>query len=333
MNDLKDGESTTMQGSGKKPYTLKNIGGVFSCDCPSWRNQSLPIEKRTCKHLRKLRGDAAEEARIGASVPPSPAKEKPVKNVPPVLLAHVWDGIQDVKGWWCSEKCDGVRAYWDGKAFISRQGNVYHAPDWFIRDLPDHPLDGELWMGRKQFQETVSIVRRQDKSEHWKKIKYMMYDCPAIQEPFELRMVKLNSIRTEYALPLRQFECKGIDHLKEELAKIELLYGEGLMLRMPRSYYEAGRSMTLLKVKSFKDDEAVVLSYVPGKGKHKGKMGAIVCKLKSGKEFSVGTGFSDHQRSNPPPIGSTITFRYQELTNDNVPRFPSFIGMRDYLFS
>ena len=69
MADLKDGESIEMQGSGSRPYALKNIGGVYSCSCPAWRNQSLAIEKRTCKHLRKLRGDAAEEARIGGAVP------------------------------------------------------------------------------------------------------------------------------------------------------------------------------------------------------------------------------------------------------------------------
>src|SRR5262249_36389160 len=66
MPDLKDGESVEVQGSGSRPYVLKNVGGVYSCSCPAWRNQSLGIERRTCKHLRKLRGDAAEEVRIGA---------------------------------------------------------------------------------------------------------------------------------------------------------------------------------------------------------------------------------------------------------------------------
>ena len=67
MPDLKDGESIPMQGSGSKPYILKNVGGVYSCTCPAWRNQSIGIERRTCKHLRKLRGDAAEEARVGSA--------------------------------------------------------------------------------------------------------------------------------------------------------------------------------------------------------------------------------------------------------------------------
>ena len=61
MPDLSDGETVEVQGSASRPYELKNVAGVYSCSCPAWRNQSLPIERRTCKHLRTLRGDAAEE--------------------------------------------------------------------------------------------------------------------------------------------------------------------------------------------------------------------------------------------------------------------------------
>src|SRR5580704_4856852 len=64
--------------------------------------------------------------------------------------------------YWLSEKLDGVGAYWNGSQFLSRQGNLFHAPDWFVAGLPNTPLDGELWLGRKKFQRTVSIVRRQD---------------------------------------------------------------------------------------------------------------------------------------------------------------------------
>jgi DNA ligase-1 len=51
-------------------------------------------------------------------------------------------------------------------------------------------------------------------------------------------------------------------------------------------------------------------------------------KLPDGTTFSVGTGFSDAQRNNPPPVGSAITFRYQELSDRGVPRFPSFVRVR-----
>src|ERR1041384_521678 len=192
MADLQDGESAEMQGSGSKPYILKNTGGVYSCTCPAWRNQSIAIEKRSCKHLRKLRGDAAEETRIGGALPQRPAKSTAEGDDkvsgPPVLLAESWDNATDLTGWWMSEKLDGVRAYWDGKQFFSRLGNTYHAPDWFVAGLPDTPLDGELWGGRKKFQRTVSIARRQDKSDHWKELSFVVFDAPSMNAPFEERL-------------------------------------------------------------------------------------------------------------------------------------------------
>jgi DNA ligase-1 len=342
MPDLADGQTFEMQGSAAKPYTLKNVGGVYSCSCPAWRNQSIPIEKRTCKHLRKLRGDAAETARVGTATPP-PRKPKAVGGASaggaadapdtagaPVLLAEKWDGALDPKGWWLSEKLDGVRAYWDGKQFLSRLGNIYHAPDWFLKGLPPTPLDGELFLDRKSFQKTIAIVRRQDKSDLWKSIRYLIFDAPAHGGKFEQRIDSLRALPAlAYANVHAHVRCTGKSHLDDELKRIESLGGEGLMLRQPQSLYVAGRSSTLLKVKSFKDDEAVVIGHLAGTGRHKGRLGALQVRLADGTEFAIGTGFSDKQRETPPPLGATVVFRYQELTDGGVPRFPSFSGVRE----
>jgi DNA ligase-1 len=149
MPDLKDGESVEVQGSASRPYVLKNIGGVLSCSCAAWRFQSLPIERRTCRHLRALRGDAAEELRVGAALPKRAKLSNGVAKAPPLLLAERWDNDLNPAGYWMSEKLDGVRAFYDGKQFLSRQGNRFHAPTWFTKGLPLEPLDGELWIGRK----------------------------------------------------------------------------------------------------------------------------------------------------------------------------------------
>src|SRR6266705_1305667 len=203
MPDLQDGESTEMQGSGSKPYLLKNTGGVYSCTCPAWRNQSIAIEKRSCKHLRKFRGDAAEEARTGGALPQRPANSA------------------DLTDWWMSEKLDGVRAYWDGKQFLSRQGNIYHAPDWFIEGLPAVPLDGELWIDRKKFQRTVSIVRRQDKNDLWNEVRFLIFDAPAASGGFEDRRAFLKDALTNGAAKFAQQHpherCKSLEALRAEL--------------------------------------------------------------------------------------------------------------------
>src|SRR5205809_6868262 len=102
MSDLQDGDSIEMQGSGAKPYVLKNTGGVYSCTCPAWRNQSLAIERRTCKHLRKLRGDAAEAERVGNALPvrkKAGDDEGDQAQGPPLLLAQVWQNDIDLAGW------------------------------------------------------------------------------------------------------------------------------------------------------------------------------------------------------------------------------------------
>jgi DNA ligase-1 len=336
MPDLQDGESTEMQGSGSKPYILKNTGGVYSCTCPAWRNQSIAIEKRSCKHLRKLRGDAAEEARTGGVLPQRPVKSSTdgadEDSGPPLLLAESWDNAADLTDWWMSEKLDGVRAYWDGKQFLSRQGNIYHAPDWFVDGLPSVPLDGELWIDRKKFQRTVSIVRRQDKSDLWKEVRFLIFDAPAANGGFEDRLAFLKDAlakgTAKFASQHAHERCKSLEALRAELTRIEALAGEGLMLRQPGSKYVAGRSSTLLKVKTFHDAEAVVVGLQAGAGRHKGRMGALLVRLPDGTDFAIGTGFSDRERENPPAIGATVTFRYQKLSDAGVPRFPSWVGLR-----
>jgi len=335
MSELQDGEMMEWKGSGSKPYLLRNIGGVYSCTCPAWRNQSTPIERRTCKHLRKLRGDAAEEARLGGALPQRPAaagEDGADSAGPPLLLAETWDNAADLAGWWMSEKLDGVRAYWDGRQFLSRLGNLYHAPDWFVEGLPEVPLDGELWIDRRKFQRTVSIVRRQDKTDLWSEVRFVVFDAPGLEAGFEERAAfvreTLGGRNLRFAQPHAHQLCADLACLQAELQRVEALGGEGLMLRQPGSRYEVGRSATLLKVKRFHDAEAVVIGHQPGAGRHKGRLGALLVRLPDGTDFAVGTGFSDREREAPPEVGATITFRYQELSEAGVPRFPSYVGVR-----
>src|SRR3954471_11408188 len=133
-----------------------------------------------------------------------------------------------------SEKLDGVRAYWDGKQFLSRQGNLYHAPAWFIEGLPAVPLDGELWIDRKKFQRTVSIVRRQDKNDLWNEVRFLIFDAPAASGGFEDRLSyhkdALIKSSAKFARQHAHERCQSLEALRAELARVEALQGEGLML-------------------------------------------------------------------------------------------------------
>lgn len=332
MPDLADGQTVEIQGSAVRPYVVKNVGGVYSCTCPAWRNQSLPIDRRTCKHLRQYRGDAAEAERVGGNLPVSTTATAVKPTAPPLLLAETWNESVDPSDWWLSEKLDGVRAYWDGTRFLSRNGNPYFAPEWFTAGLPNMPLDGELWIGRKQFQQTVAVVRRQNGGDAWRRVRYVVFDAPRVDGPFMARLCQLHLLvrpdMTPFAEVLRQTICRDRRHLAVELAQIEELGGEGVMLRHPDALYVPARSATLLKLKSFRDCEATVVGHQAGTGRHRGRLGALLVRLASGAECAVGTGFTDAERERPPSIGSVITLRYQELTDAGVPRFPVFVRVR-----
>ncbi len=110
------------------------------------------------------------------------------------------------------------------------------------------------------------------------------------------------------------------------------------MVRNPVSSYETGRSSDALKVKLQQDAECKIKRYTAGKGKYLGKVGALACEIMEGqfmhltdskdRLLKIGSGLSDLQRSQPPKIGSVITFQYNGLTQKGLPRFPVFLRVR-----
>jgi len=252
-----------------------------------------------------------------------------------VLLAKTWMPDINPSGFLISEKLDGVRSIWNGKHLLSREGNRFHAPDWFTAQLPNVMLDGELWLGRDMLQETVSIVTTERMDKGWNRITYMLFDVPDIRAPFEQRLEILRKVAGHIKIchVLDQIKCTSREHMDQALKVVKSMNGEGLMLRKPGSFYEHKRSSTLYKVKTWIDAEAVVIDHTPGKGKYVGMMGNLVCRLPSGVQFEIGTGFDDDDRTNPPPVGSTVMFKYNRMTqatNGKKPKpyIPVFRGPR-----
>lgn len=253
---------------------------------------------------------------------------------PGVPLADVYRQGMPLEGYWVSEKYDGVRAYWDGSRLLSREGNVFHAPDWFTRDLPDQPLDGELWMGRERFAELSGAVRRLEPREsEWREIRFMVFDMPWGERPFNERLqalrAEVSDAGIDHLVLVEQRSATDHEQLMHQLDEVIARGGEGLMLKQGDSLYRAGRSRDLLKVKRFQDAEAVVLGHLPGKGRLTGKMGALLVELDSGRKLRIGTGFTDEERDDPPPEGAVITFRYSGHTSTGLPRFASYVRIRD----
>ena len=124
------------------------------------------------------------------------------------MLAHVFKPKKhQAAGALISEKLEGMRAIWDGgvsrgvrkwdvpyanidkdERFLvdqvatglwSRLGNVIHAPDWWLDQLPKTPLDGEMWIGRGQWQRMMSIVKDLEPGPGWREVGYYCFDMPS----------------------------------------------------------------------------------------------------------------------------------------------------------
>ena len=257
----------------------------------------------------------------------------PHAAAPAILLAEVYRNQVDVTRYLVSEKLDGVRAVWDGKTLRFRSGREINAPQWFLEGLPKRSLDGELWLGRGTFERLSGIVRRDvpDDAE-WSQVRYMIFELPGGEGDFRQRAEQIRQlVRQANVSWLREIEQLPVvdrDSLQKRLNEVVKAGGEGLMLHRADALYETGRSDTLLKVKPWEDAEAVVVAHLPGKGKHAGRLGALRVKTDDGREFSLGTGLSDAQRDNPPAIGTTVTYRYRDLTRHGLPRFASFLRVR-----
>lgn len=257
---------------------------------------------------------------------------------PQIQLANLYHKNIDIQNYFVSEKLDGVRAYFDGEKLISREGNIYNAPKWFIENFPRQHLEGELWIGRGKFEQLSGIVRRDNKDYDeagWENIHFMLFDMPKSKEIFETRLQEMKILveksGSKYLQVIEQKRFSNHEELTKHLNEIVKNGGEGLMLHRASAPYEATRNDDLLKLKTFEDDEAIVISYIEGKGKYKGVMGALLVENRDKIRFKIGGGFSDAQRKSPPQIGSVITYKFFGKTKNNTPRFASFMRIRPEL--
>lgn len=254
-------------------------------------------------------------------------------SAPEMLLAGVYSPETDVTQYWVSEKFDGVRAQWDGRTLRFRGGSAVPAPSWFTANFPATPLDGELWIARNQFDTLSGIVRKQEPVDaEWRQVRYLIFELPGEAGDFSARIAQINALVVQTGVAWLQAveHTRVADHaaLMKRLDAVVRAGGEGLMLHRADAPYTTGRGDALLKLKPWLDDEALVAGHVPGKGKYTGMTGALMMEMPDGKRFRIGSGLSDALRRAPPPIGTRITYRYQQLTPGGTPRFPRYLRIR-----
>jgi len=252
---------------------------------------------------------------------------------PALMLAREWQAGRNPSGYWVSEKLDGVRALWDGKQLRFRSGLPIAAPAWFLQSLPSTALDGELWLGRGRFDELSGLVRKGVAADaDWRAVQYMIFDLPGAQGTFGERVEQMHSVVAQAQKPWLQVVAQqrviGAAELQALLMQTSQGGGEGLVLHRANALWAPGRSDALCKFKLAPDEDARVVAHLPGKGRHLGKLGALLLELPDGQRFALGNGFSDAQRANPPQLGSMVTYRYRDRTPKGLPKFASFLRVR-----
>jgi DNA ligase-1 len=252
------------------------------------------------------------------------AKKKSLFNGVPTI-AKSYDITQNVVGWCYSEKLDGIRAIWDGRNLRSRNNNIIYCPSSWISTLPpDITLDGELYIGRLEFNKTLSTVRKQlPNTQEWSHVMYHVFDSPTAIGDYTQRMncVITHCVNIPIIKIVEQFPL-GYMNINDLLYYVESIGGEGIMCRNPNAMYIQGPTNELLKVKSFEDHRATVVDIIrPNKRYDTYKLKCITDD--HGVVFCIDSGFLDLEYVSA--VGTAISFKCTSFTSDNIPVSPEFI--------
>jgi DNA ligase-1 len=240
--------------------------------------------------------------------------------------------ICNPKGWYFSEKLDGMKGRWiDGK-LVTRSCNDLNPPKWFRRMLPkDYNVEGELYFGKNTFHKTASLRSSAGLSElAWEKVEFHIFDIIDYELPFVQRKRLLKKIIevNQFIKLVKWRKVESAEHVEEELKKIVDENGEGLILADPNGMYEDGHVDQILKYKPKKDREAEVIGYETNEDGSRLK--SLVVRDRK-ITFHIGTGLKIKHRYGYKerfPIGYKVSYWYEILGKNGKPRTPIFKGVR-----
>ena len=293
--------------------------------------------------------DEKEEESEVESKAQSKAKGKGIHaEVPLPMLAHDYHkrGKSALFPCFVQPKLDGTRCVgMPGNGLFSRLRKSFPHMEHILSELhqlpPEIILDGELYSSTLTFQEIVGLVKketlRDGDAEKQRQIQFHVYDI-ITDMPFHNRLANLKHLfqrhKFQHLVLVPTEMCESEEKMKEKHAAYVLSGYEGIMLRTKLGVYKHSRSVDLLKYKEFLDDEYEVVGFEQGQGLEEGCV-IWVCKTAEEKTFHCRPRGSRESRSElfqngADYIGKKLTVRFQELTDERIPRFPVGIAFRDY---
>ena len=272
------------------------------------------------------------------------------------MLANKWEDRMDKVSYplYSQPKLDGIRCIvkadgmWTrtGKAIISAP-HIFEALKPLFKADPKLIFDGELYCDKyaNDFNAIVSLVKKtkptaKDLADSAKVIEYHVYDLPSVDGTFIERCVELDNLLLDGPTCIKQVETHTIKNVGEVQSFYESYVErgyEGQMIRVDGKY-ENKRSNTLLKHKSFIDEEYTITGVIEGNGNLAGMVGALEfdCPTATTSSFfnaSVNGGWEHLQelwKDRASLIGKSATVKYFNLTPAGIPRFPKVTAIRDY---
>lgn len=243
--------------------------------------------------------------------------------------------LENIENFAVSEKFDGVRGIWDGKEMFSKNGKKLAIPPCFaeklaVLELKDGEfVEGEIWADYGKFAEVSSLARRKNPTcAEFESVKYLIFNAQLNESSdFLANLSKIQSILESHKTPqirtITQHKFSNASEVSDFFNTVIAKGGEGVILR---------DSHTAFKLKAQHDAECKIIDYTRGKGRLSGKVGAIVCEsladknsgIKNGIIFRIGSGLSDKMRTNPPKIGTIITYKFSGVSKNSVPLHTRF---------
>ena len=266
------------------------------------------------------------------------------------MLAAKWEDYKDKIQFpiYSQPKLDGIRCIVTKDGMFSRNGkpivsapHIRKALDKLFKHEPHLILDGELYADKfaNDFNKIVSLVKRtkptaEDLMDSEKQIEYHVYDLPSVDDVFSVRGIDLDEIALDFPKCVKRVETHVVNNEDEVTEWYEDYVErgfEGQMLRID-SMYENKRSKSLLKHKSFVDEEYTILDICEGEGNRTGTAGYMVFETVDGKRFKSNVkGTWDETaemlKNKKKLIGKEATIKYFNLTPDGIPRFPYVINI------